>query len=261
MNHDAVRRSLSDYLDESLPERRRARVEGHLAACPACRDELAALRRTVALLRDLGEPEAPPPDLAARVFARIDAGEAEAARRWGLGLGGLRWLAPALTGAAALALVLVVQGVEIEVKLPGAGPALEAAPAASAQFASRASAPPVAATPVSTSAGASTAPRAPAPLATETLPLRLRCARDPASASCRAWQMWLVRLAVDDPSAFLAELDAVPGGARERWLDELSRFAAHSGTSARVAERLRQADDPRASRLAPRFERIAVRVD
>ncbi|MEN8161720.1 MAG: Druantia anti-phage system protein DruA, partial [Myxococcota bacterium] len=42
--------------------------------------------------------------------------------------------------------------------------------------------------------------------------------------------------------------------ARERWIGELSRFAAEAGSAPSVAERLRASDDPRAWQMAPRFE-------
>ena len=44
---------LSSYLDGRLSDQDRARVEVHLAACGHCRQELASLRHTVGLLRQL----------------------------------------------------------------------------------------------------------------------------------------------------------------------------------------------------------------
>mgnify|MGYP000126744046 CR=1 FL=1 len=60
MTHDRIGRQLSAYLDRELtPEEARA-VERHLDGCPACREELEALRQTRALLRAL--PERPLPE-------------------------------------------------------------------------------------------------------------------------------------------------------------------------------------------------------
>jgi anti-sigma factor RsiW len=38
---------MSDYLDGSLPERDRRRLEQHLAGCPHCTEYLAQLRATI----------------------------------------------------------------------------------------------------------------------------------------------------------------------------------------------------------------------
>jgi anti-sigma factor RsiW len=39
---------LTDYLEGALPERDRARLEAHLAACPHCTEYLAQMRVTIA---------------------------------------------------------------------------------------------------------------------------------------------------------------------------------------------------------------------
>ena len=44
---------LTDYLEDALPARERARLEAHLAACPHCSEFLAQLRDTVAASRQL----------------------------------------------------------------------------------------------------------------------------------------------------------------------------------------------------------------
>lgn len=60
MTHDRIGRQLSAYLDRELtPEEARA-VERHLEGCPACQEELEALRQTRALLRAL--PARPLPE-------------------------------------------------------------------------------------------------------------------------------------------------------------------------------------------------------
>jgi anti-sigma factor RsiW len=38
---------LTDYLEDALPSRDRARLEDHLAECPHCREYLAQLRATI----------------------------------------------------------------------------------------------------------------------------------------------------------------------------------------------------------------------
>ncbi|ADU50536.1 hypothetical protein Tmar_0415 [Thermaerobacter marianensis DSM 12885] len=65
-----VDRWLSDWLDGTLPGPRRQAVEGHLAACARCRARAEAMRETVRQLRSL-TPVPPPPDLVARVRARL----------------------------------------------------------------------------------------------------------------------------------------------------------------------------------------------
>ena len=74
MNCEHVRTRIGDHLEGDLELAERARVDDHLAACPACRTELRELRATVALLRGLGDPEQPA-GLPEKVIARIDAGE------------------------------------------------------------------------------------------------------------------------------------------------------------------------------------------
>ncbi len=256
MNHDAVRRRLSAHLEGGLSVRAAARLEAHLDACPACREERDALDHTVHLLRSLASEE-PPEDLAAKIFARLEAGEGRpvAWARWSAWWNGA-WTAPLATGMAGLALLLLVQTVEIEVGWPGATPAPRALAAAA----------------VPDGTASSKAPtlvaRGPAPVAAPErraadfeagASLRTQCLRQPGAAACAAWHSWLLGLAVDEPRAFVMEVDAVPDAARTRWLVDLSRFAAHSGSAPRVAERLRATRDPRAQRLAPHFEQVSVR--
>lgn len=59
VTHELVRGRLSEYLDDSLSERDRRRVEGHLAACPPCTAYLNTLRATVRALGVLPAPKAP----------------------------------------------------------------------------------------------------------------------------------------------------------------------------------------------------------
>jgi hypothetical protein len=74
VNCKHVRARIGDHLEGDLELAERARVDEHLAACPACAVELRELRATVALLRGLADPEQPA-GLPEKVLARIDAGE------------------------------------------------------------------------------------------------------------------------------------------------------------------------------------------
>jgi anti-sigma factor RsiW len=59
---------LSDYLEDMLPARERARVQAHLATCPECAAYLEQLRTTIGALGRLREQDVPPP-LLARLMA------------------------------------------------------------------------------------------------------------------------------------------------------------------------------------------------
>ena len=50
---------LSDYIDGELEPGTRAALEGHLAGCPSCTEELESLRSTVLMLQRMPEVEAP----------------------------------------------------------------------------------------------------------------------------------------------------------------------------------------------------------
>lgn len=67
---------LSEYLDGTLSEREAARVEDHLAECPACAGTLAELRQVVEAARALPD-EAPVPDLWPAIEARLPARTAD----------------------------------------------------------------------------------------------------------------------------------------------------------------------------------------
>jgi len=261
MNHAAVRRRLSDFIDGSLALDTRRRVEDHLARCPACRDERRALEQTVRVLRGLDAVD-PPSDLARRVMARLEAGEGEPPRlaRFRAALTG-SWAAPVATAAAAFSLLLLVQSVEVEVHWPGIASATPPPTQVAEKTPAR-----------STTAARTRVPPAPALRSVAAVApaerheggaidsLRTRCLRQPGSQACAAWHSWLLGLAVDDPPAFVMEANQVPVSARPRWLGDLSRFAVHSGSAAQVARRLRAAGDPRAQQLAPHFEQIAVKA-
>src|SRR4051812_38030071 len=59
MDHEQAQTNFSDYVDGSLPERVRAEVDAHLAACIQCRTELTGFRETVGSLGRLKQA-APP---------------------------------------------------------------------------------------------------------------------------------------------------------------------------------------------------------
>ena len=102
---DHVTDYLSDYIDDELTAAERARVDAHLRACPACVEELAALRRLVTYASTVAERDVPPSrDLWTGILARIgpEASTArQAPRRVSLSIGQL---------AAAAALLMAVSG-------------------------------------------------------------------------------------------------------------------------------------------------------
>jgi anti-sigma factor RsiW len=67
---------MSDYLEASLPERDRSRLEAHLAECPHCGEYLAQLRVTIDALGTVG-----PDDLSPEVVDELVA----LYRRWRTG--------------------------------------------------------------------------------------------------------------------------------------------------------------------------------
>jgi len=102
LDHTFAERNLSAYVDERLTERERARVERHLAVCEACREDLATLRQTVALLRSAPQVRVP------RSFALPRSVQDEQARyrRWDAAFVAMR----NLTVAASVLLVLLISG-------------------------------------------------------------------------------------------------------------------------------------------------------
>ena len=97
-SHRRLRDLLSLYIDDRLDEAQVAKLEGHLATCVPCLEELQILRATVNLLQSL--PQAVP----ARSFAlteRLQLPRAAPAYLWSL---------RAATAFASVALVLLVAG-------------------------------------------------------------------------------------------------------------------------------------------------------
>jgi len=74
VNHSEVRKAMPDYLEGDLPLGRRALLDAHLDECADCAREIAAMRRTIAALRSLPDPEVPA-NLVDDVMRRIRAGE------------------------------------------------------------------------------------------------------------------------------------------------------------------------------------------
>jgi anti-sigma factor RsiW len=72
LTHTDVRNVLSDYLDDSLAQNDRRRVEGHLLTCRACSAFLATLRTTVRAAEALPHPTAPA-HARARILDRVQA--------------------------------------------------------------------------------------------------------------------------------------------------------------------------------------------
>jgi anti-sigma factor RsiW len=64
---------LNDYADGSLPATERAAVDAHLAACGACRAEVAGHRRLLARLHALPRSIEPPPELRPAVLQSVRA--------------------------------------------------------------------------------------------------------------------------------------------------------------------------------------------
>jgi len=59
LTHELVRGQLSEYLDGTLGESDRRRLDGHLAACPPCTAYLNTLRATIRAVGKLPAPKAP----------------------------------------------------------------------------------------------------------------------------------------------------------------------------------------------------------
>ena len=59
MNCEEIRERLDEYVDDELDPETRASVVDHIAACDACRSELARLQTTVSLVRGLPRESAP----------------------------------------------------------------------------------------------------------------------------------------------------------------------------------------------------------
>lgn len=250
MRHERFARSFSEYLDGTLRGRQARRVEAHLVACGDCQRELAELRRTTEMLRSLrGGEDAP--DLSGAILARIRAGEADpsaferlrsAAARFLTGA----WGAPLATAAVGLVVLAIVPRIEVEVSIPGIARPEAAAPVARAPSPQR---PPALAT---RRVHEPLLPSVPAPARAPSA--SVDCWEQPSFEACQEQRRFFMELALRDTRAFLERVEAVPSTQRERWIGELSRYAAEAGSASSVAQRLRASDDPRARQMATRFE-------
>ena len=108
--HEAARARFSALIDGALTAAEAAEVEAHLAGCPACRTDLAQLRATVTLVREV-EPVQVPDGFAAGVRGRLEQLSAATPRstwpRWRLVLPRVAWSWKTAAAAASVALVAV----------------------------------------------------------------------------------------------------------------------------------------------------------
>jgi hypothetical protein len=108
--HDAARAQFSALIDGVLTADEAAEVEAHVAGCPACRADLAQLRATVTLVREV-EPVQVPDGFAAAVRGRLEQLAAATPRstwpRWRLALPRVAWSWKTAAAAASVALVAV----------------------------------------------------------------------------------------------------------------------------------------------------------
>jgi len=110
---------MASYLEGELSLDARALFDAHLDQCEVCSQELAEMRETVRLLRNLPTPE-PPPDFVTQVMQRIEAGDGQPGWFGRLldSLGQLlvpRFVIPATAVAAGLTLTLTFD----QLDLPG----------------------------------------------------------------------------------------------------------------------------------------------
>jgi hypothetical protein len=138
--HQRVSELLPWYVNGSLSQRERERVETHLADCRLCQEEERACRLTAGTVKSAGEAAPTPhPVQLQRVMARIDEAEREEpvrARRWNL-LAPFRALVEAtprpLWGAlvAQVAVIVMLVGVLV---WPALQPGPKTAPAPAAVY-------------------------------------------------------------------------------------------------------------------------------
>lgn len=74
MNCETYRQWISEHLDGVLDKQSERALLDHLAGCEACRGQMEAIKRAVALVRSLPEAS-PPPDLLASIHRRLEARE------------------------------------------------------------------------------------------------------------------------------------------------------------------------------------------
>lgn len=259
MMHARLKRRLSEYLDGTLAERAKSRVERHLGRCAECRDELRELRGTVALLRSLPAEEQPSEFLATRVLARIEAGDAaptfgDRARLVALRVLGGAWT-PAFGAVALLFVVATVLRVQVDIRVPWTQAA--PGPVAAARAPARLDLQPI---PLNGEIRLVQSPvgsrRRFDPVGLEEVAgVERACAASPHDAECQAFRNRLVELALANPPLFVREIESVPPESRERVLSAVSLEAARTGHTQRVLRGLRTVEDPRAFPIVVRFQR------
>jgi hypothetical protein len=106
MNHEGVRARLSALIDCALPAREAADVETHLRDCAPCRADLAQMRATVRLLREV-EPVQVPEGFAFAVRGRIERlpDDVRPRSRWRIAWAPIRWSWKTAAVAASVLLV------------------------------------------------------------------------------------------------------------------------------------------------------------
>jgi anti-sigma factor RsiW len=117
---------IDEYVDGALAEQDRAAIEGHLATCASCRDELKAVRALVAEARHLPKARTPPPDVWAGIDRTLDSLEGRARRR-------RQAFRVALLAAAAVVLVATSAAVTAVLLRPPAAPAAALASASATE--------------------------------------------------------------------------------------------------------------------------------
>lgn len=227
MTHAEVRAGLGDYLEGDLPLDRRALIDAHLDACPACAAHLATLRATVDALRALEDPE-PPPGLAAAVLARIEAGEGRpsALARW------LDLLPQALRTRIATPVLVLASAALVALWLrPGLPPTAPAParPTLEEALGGR------------RLVGASSAPDA----AADERPAGPRVPPDALDEALR------------DPESVVRATESLDEADRDAWLAGLAQQAGSRERTLAVAQALRGLRDPRGAVLADAFLRLA----
>ena len=113
MRCEDIRVLMSARLDGNLTPAEEGRLTEHLTGCPRCRHDMQDLESTVHLLRGM-EPVPPPPDLAEKVYARLQRPQ------WGLAsVFSLPQVKLAM--AAGLLIVLTIYGVRVMSPPEGTG--------------------------------------------------------------------------------------------------------------------------------------------
>ena len=100
MSCTAMQKKIKAYLDGELPAGEAAVLKSHLAECPACSREAAALSKTWELLLEIPEVQEVPDLIPATMVRILEEQENTRSRKF------LRWLFPVPLSAATAALVI-----------------------------------------------------------------------------------------------------------------------------------------------------------